>query len=406
MSEFDYTALGDGGEVRKGLLSADNREAAIAEIRGRGLVPLRVSPRRGGGGLALPALRVFGPRRVQEKDLMLFTRELRILLAAGLPIDRALAKLETILSTGPMREVPVRLLAALRSGASLGAALSQQGEVFPAFYVGMVKAGEAGGFLVEVLARLGRMLERSVALKAKIGAALAYPLLVLALTGLSLVVLLVFVVPEFRPMLEESGVELPLMTRAVFAVSGLVTEHGQLLLAGLLALLLAIRGLGLSEGGRARLDRWTLGLPMIGSLVRTIETARFCRSLGTLRANGVALVEAVGIAAGTLTNRAVQEAARRIAEPLARGEGLARPLRATGLFPDLALQLIEVGEESGRLEEMLLQVAEVYDEEVERRIQQALALLAPLVTVFLGILVALIIGSILGAILSSYEIQV
>jgi general secretion pathway protein F len=248
------------------------------------------------------------------------------------------------------------------------------------------------------------MLERSEALRARISAALLYPLLVLILTGLSLVVLLVFVIPEFRPIFEGAEMKLPLPTIIVLAFSDFALEWGWLLLVGLLVALLTLKRFTMAETGRVRLDRWILGMPLLGELVRRIETARFCRSLGTLRANGVTLTDAVGIAADTLNNRAVAGAARQIIGPLTTGMGLSAPMRQTGCFPPLALQLIEVGEESGRLEDMLLQVADVYDKEVERGIERMLALLTPTVTILLGCLVAFIIGSILAAILGSYDI--
>jgi len=214
----------------------------------------------------------------------------------------------------------------------------------------------------------------------------------------------VFVIPEFRPIFEDAGIDLPLTTRIVLVFSDLAVEWGWLLLIGLLAALLALRRFSMSAAGRLGLDRRLLGAPLLGELVRRIETARFCRSLGTLRANGVTLIDAVAIAAGTLANKAVSQAALGITGPLAKGEGLSTPMRRTGCFPPLALQLIEVGEESGRLEDMLLQVADVYDKEVERSIQRLLAMLAPLVTILLGFLIAFIIGSILAAILGTYDI--
>jgi general secretion pathway protein F len=404
MAQFGYKAIASGGEVVVGEIAADTREAAISGLRLKGVVPLRVEAQRG-GKRPLPASRLLGRRReAGTKDLMLFTREIGILLAAGVPLDRTLAILDGIVVDGPMQGLPEQILNAVKGGASLSDALQARSDVFPTFYVGMVRAGEAGGSLVAVLERLSNMLERSEALRARISAALLYPLLVLILTGLSLVVLLVFVIPEFRPIFEGAEMKLPLPTIIVLAFSDFALEWGWLLLVGLLVALLTLKRFTMAETGRVRLDRWILGMPLLGELVRRIETARFCRSLGTLRANGVTLTDAVGIAADTLNNRAVAGAARQIIGPLTTGKGLSAPMRQTGCFPPLALQLIAVGEESGRLEDMLLQVADVYDKEVERGIERMLALLTPTVTILLGCLVAFIIGSILAAILGSYDI--
>ena len=404
MAQFDYKAIAPGGEVLVGEIAADTREAAIGRLRNKGVVPLNVEARRSEGRGLSASTSLLRRRKADIKDQMLFTRQLGILLAAGIPLDRALATLEGIIVDGPMRGLPGQILKLVKDGASLADALQSRPDIFPAFYVGMVRAGEAGGSQVMVLERLANMLERSEALKANIRSALTYPLLVLILTGLSLVVLLVFVIPEFRPIFEDAGVKLPLATRIVVALSDFALKWGWLSLIGLLVALLALRRYSMSEAGRAWLDTWILSAPLFGELVRRIETARFCRTLGTLRANGVTVIEAVGIAAGTLTNRAISQAARQTIEPLAKGEGLSTPMRRTGYFPQLALQLIEVGEESGRLEDMLLQVADIYDKEVERSIQRLLALLAPVMTIFLGCLVGFIIGAILSAILGTYDI--
>ena len=402
MARYQYKALGTGGEVLTGVVAAVDKHAAIDRLRAMQIVPLQVEVETRRLGSALPG-KIFARKTPNEKDLMLFTRELGILLSAGISLDRALAKLDGLIVSGPAQGLAGAILRALRGGSSLGDALETRSDIFPAYYVGMIRAGEAGGSLVPVLERLSVMLEKSQALKARLRSALTYPILVLLLTGLSLIVLLVYVVPEFRPMFEDSAVELPLATRIVVAFSDFVAEWGWLVLAGLLGVLVLLRGHQRSATGRRQLDATKLRLPLFGDLLRRIETARFCRSLGTLRANGVALTEAVGIAADTLSNRTIAAAAHQVVGPLEKGEGLSTPLRNSGQFPELALQLLEVGEESGRLHEMLLQIADIYDTEVEHSIQRMLAVLSPAVTIFLGCLIAFIIGSILAAILGSYE---
>ena len=404
MAKFSYRALNSGGDLLTGEVVADSRDAAIAKLRAQRYVPLEVDTSTAGAARPRTGRRLFERTRANEKDLMLFTRELEILLAAGIAIDSALDKLDGLIAEGPMQGVPGEILRAVKAGMSLGDAMATRADIFPAFYVGMVRAGEAGGALALVLKRLGAMLEKSEALKARIRSALTYPILVLILTGLSLVVLLVFVVPEFRPMFEDAGMKMPWSTSIVIAFSDLVSNHGWLILGLMIAAFFALRAYRRSPGGRRVMDDLALRIPLIAELARRVETARFCRSLGTLRANGIPLIEAVQIAAGTLSNSAFAEAARQTVPHLTKGQGLAGPMRATGRFPELALQLIAVGEESGRLQEMLLQVADVYDDEVERTIERLLALLSPVVTIVLGCLIAFIIGSILSAILGSYDI--
>lgn len=404
MTRFEYKAIAPGGEVLTGEISADSRETAVGSLERRGVVALSVRPREGGTRSMRDWLPLLRRRKVSARDLLILARELTILLGAGIPLERALSILEGIAASGPVEAVPGRLLASIRGGASLAESMQREPVVFPAHFTGMIRAGEAGGNLVEVLERLTLMLERGEALSSSIRSALIYPMLVLALTCISMAVMLVYVIPEFRPILEGAGADLPWTTRLVIAASDFAVDWGWISMLAFLVALLVLQRVRLSAGSRLRFDAWLLGLPLIGELSRRIETARFCRTLGTLRANGVALIEAVGTAAGTLSNQAVASAARGLSEQLARGAGLAGPMRRTRCFPPLAIQLIEVGEESGELSRMLLQVADIFDREVERSIQRLLALMTPVVTILLGCLIAFTIGSILAAVLGTYDL--
>jgi general secretion pathway protein F len=404
MACFAYKGLAPGGDVLDGQVIADTQESVTLRLRAKGIVPLKIEQiaearrKAPNGGLFART------KKVTVKDQMLFTRELSVLLRAGVLLEKALLTLDRIMVAGPMAGVPAALVADIKGGASLEGAMRKLPHIFPAYYIGMIRAGEAGGALATILERLAVMLERNEALNANVRSALVYPMLVLAMTGLSLIILMVLVIPEFRAIFEDAGGELPLLTKIVLAASDLTIKWGWLLLILMAGAALFIKRAASAGPGRLFLDNWLLRMPLAGDTIRRIETARFCRSLGTLRANGVGLIEAISIAAGTLTNRAIAKAAAGIAGPLAKGAGLARPMRDTGVFPDLAAQLVEVGEESGQLDAMLIQVADVYDREAASSIQRMLALLSPAVTVFLGLLIALIIGSILSAILGSYDL--
>lgn len=403
MARFRYKAVAPGGEVLDGEVSAETRDAALDLIRRRGAVPVAVNRAR---EARLAALRLGWRRRVGRRDLMLFTRQFEMMLAAGAPVDRSLEILRRVHADGPLGPLASEVLERLRGGASLAEALEARGDVFRPDFIGMVRAGEAGGALAPALARQADMLERADRLTQTVRSALAYPLLVLVLTGISLVILLVYVVPQFRPMFEDAGVELPLTTAIVVAVSDFAANHGWL------AALVAVAAVALSWSawrtprGRLAFARLRLATPLIGDLTRRIETARFCRTLGALLQNGVAILAGLEIASGTIANPVIAEAVRHAAGPLSRGEGLAAPLATSGAFPAMAVQLIEVGEESGRLPDMLEQVATVYERETAIAIQRMLSLLTPAVTIGLGMLIALIIGSILAAILGSYSFAV
>jgi general secretion pathway protein F len=403
MPRFIYKAVAPGGEVSDGEVTAESRDAAARLIRRRGVVPVDIRAVRES---RLPGLRLGGGRKVRNRDLMLFTRQLEMMISAGAPLDRALDVLRRVHSGGALAALASDVLESLRGGASLAEALESRADVFRPLYIGMVRAGEAGGALGPALTGLANMMEKSERLTQTVRSALAYPLLVLILTGVSIAVLMVYVVPEFRPMFEDAGVDLPLATRIVVGVSDFTVDYGWLI-----ALILLV-GCGLAwssartPAGRQLFARLRLGAPLLGELTRRVETARFCRTLGALLRNGVSLLAGVEVAAGTLGNAVVADAARRATGPLSRGEGLARPLGASGCFPEMAVQLIEVGEESGRLPEMLEQVADVYDRETATAIERMLALLTPVVTIGLGVLIAFIIGSILAAILGSYSFAV
>ena len=409
MPLYVYKAVSADGEVLEGELEAPDRSVVVERLRSQGHVPIRAEERKGGplGGVGLGGVVRRRPARgagIKGQDVVLLTRELSILLGSGLPLDRALTVLGSLSREGPVRRLVERLLEKVRGGSSLAEALEAQGEVFPSYYAGMVRAGEAGGALEAVLERLADALERAQALRESVKSAMLYPALVVVLAVVSLIVLMTLVVPRFRPLFEDSGAALPLLTEVVIWVSDLMQDFWWLLLGLLVVSVVAVRRHNAEPAGRLRWDRFLLGLPLLGDLLLKIEVARLSRTLGTLLANQVNVLNALTMSLGSLGNRAVGAALSELRGRLAKGEGLAVPLAEAGVFPTLAVQLIQVGEESGKLEEMLLRVAAIYDEEVRRTVERLLGLLVPLVTIALGVLIALIIGSMLAAILSAYDL--
>ncbi|MEE8189585.1 MAG: type II secretion system F family protein [Kiloniellales bacterium] len=404
MTRFLYKAVSPEGEVLEGEIEAASRQAVVDRLHAQGHVPIRAEPSAGRSATRLSLPRLSRSRRITRKDVVLFTREMATLLQAGLPLDRAMTVLAAISQPGPMRSLVEEVQEKVRGGATLADAMEQHPGAFPNFYCGMVRAGEAGGTLETVLERLAVGLERAQALRETVRSGLQYPALVVVMAVLSLVVLMTAVIPEFRPLFEDAGAALPLSTRIVIGASDFVAAYWWAMGLGLLALALGIRQHNRDPAGRLRWDRMLWRLPLAGELIMKVEAARFSRTLGTLLANGVSVLSALTMTTETLGNRAIAEAVGRARGRLAKGERLADPLMETGAFPGLALQLIQVGEETGQLETMLLRIADIYDEEVKHSIQRLLALLVPLVTIVLGILIAVIIGSMLAAILSSYDL--
>lgn len=404
MPWYVYKAVSADGEVLEGELEAPDRSSVVERLRSQGHVPIRAEERKGGGGGVAWRRVARRDRGVGPAEVSLLTRELSILLEAGLPLDRALTTLSSLSAEGPVRRLVERILERVRGGSSLAEALEAQGEVFPSYYAGMVRAGEAGGALEAVLSRLADALERAQALRESVKSALLYPLLVVVLAVLSLVVLMTLVVPRFRPLFEDSGAALPLVTEVVIGLSDFMRDFWWLLLALVAGAVFLVRRHNATAAGRLRWDRWLLGWPLLGDLLLKIEVARLSRTLGTLLANQVNVLNALSMSMGSLGNRAVIAGLSELRGRLTKGEGLAVPLAEAGIFPVLAVQLIQVGEESGKLEEMLLRVAAIYDEEVRRTVDRLLALLVPAVTIVLGLVIAVIIGSMLAAILSAYEL--
>jgi general secretion pathway protein F len=404
MPRFSYKAVSADGEVIEGELDAANRQALVDRLHADGHVPIRAeeSRRAAAAQRGLPGL--FQPRRVRREDVLLVTQELATLLQAGLPLDRAMSVMLDLAPAGPVRELIDDMREKVRGGATLADAMAGHEGVFPNYYVGMVRAGEAGGALEAVLTRLAESLERAQAVSDSVRAALRYPALVVVMAIVSLLILMTVVIPEFRPLFEDAGAAMPVSTMIVIGVSDFLAAYWWLVASIVVIAVLLFRQHNRTTEGRLRWDAWKIQAPIFGDLLTKIEVARFSRTLGTLLSNGVSVLNAMTMTIDTLENQAFAAAASQAQGRLAKGEGLADPLAETGVFPGLALQLVRVGEETGRLDGMLLRIAEIYDEEVRRAIQKMLSLLVPLITLALGILIAGIIGSMISAIMSSYDL--
>ena len=405
MPRFRYKAVANDGELIEGEQDAVDRASLIDHLRQQGHLPIRAVESRTGLSTLFPSLG--GLRnRVALTEIAILTRELAILLESGLPLDRALTILISMARAGAARGLVERILDRIRAGASLGDALESCGGAFPEFYIGMVRAGEAGGTLETVLVRLADTLDRSQALKEQVRSALQYPTIVLVVAGLSLVILITWVVPNFRPLFEEAGADLPLLTKMVVGASDLLRDYWWALAGAALVGAVVFRRRLSTADGRLAWDRWRLRAPLLGDLVTKIEVARMTRTLGTLLTNGVTVLNAVSMTANASENHAISQSLGELKGRLTKGEGLAVPLAELGFLPPLALQLIQIGEESGQLEAMLMRVADIYDHEVKRTIDRLLSLLVPAITITLGILIAVIIGSMLMAILSAYDLPI
>lgn len=404
MTRFRYKALNSAGELAEGEIEAASEQAAVAQLRESGHLPISFVESARDAAAAEKGGLFSRYRRLSHKQLVIFTRELARLIGAGVSLDRSLSILATVSDHAVERDLITRLIEDIRSGGTFADAIRAQGAPFGRLYINMVKAGEEGGALTVVLERLAEYLEKSREFRANIGAALIYPAILLVVSLLSLILLLTLVVPQFQRMFAEAGAALPLPTQIVIAVADWLQAYWWTLLLAALLLLLTIPKLLTRPGVKLRWDAFVLSLAGVGPLVRKIEVARFCRTLATLLSNGVVLLTALAIVKETLGNLALAGSVERIASSLKGGGTFSGPMLEDGVFPKLACHMVRVGEETGSLDQMLLDVADIYDKEVSQSLKKLLNLLEPLMILTLGVLIAAIIFSILLALLSINEL--
>jgi general secretion pathway protein F len=398
MALFRYSALSVAGEPLAGEIEADNRSAVIAHLQNLGHFPIEA------GELSRPKFRLFNfissRQRASTRDLGLIAHQLARLLRAGLPLDRSLQIVADLAEKKSMKTALIKVDERLRNGASLADALLAQKGFFPESYVSTVRAGEAGGSLAPVLGRLGDFVLRSEAVRQHIISALIYPAILLVVAGISITIVLTVVLPQFKPVFAQAGASLPIATRMLVAAGDFVGHDWPAILTSIVAIALGAAQIHKFPDLAYRRDRLLIGAPLIGDLVTKFNLARFGRTLGTLLSNGVILGPALAIAGDTFNNLVLKGAIGQIATGLREGEGLSEPLAKTGLFPTLATQMMRIGEETGRFDEMLLEIADIYDQEVQRSVDRMLALLVPALTIFMGFIVAFIVMAILLAMLS------
>ena len=400
MPKYFYKAVKLDGEAVEGELEAADEHAVISALQAQGLLPLET---RSAGGLRARLGRT-RRRRLNQKEIGILTRELATLIEAGLTLDRSLQVLIELTPEGHLVRVLSDLQDRVRGGATFSSALEAQEGQFPRLYINMVKAGEAGGALDQVLDRLADYLERTAELRQTVTSALVYPSILLFVAFTSVILLLVFVVPQFTALFQDMGAALPLSTRIVVGAGDLFRNYWWAMLAAVALIALVLERWMQDEQVRDRLDHRILGLPLFGDLIWKMETARLAHTLATLLKNGLPLLSALTLAKEVVSNRKISHLLDEAGEDLKHGRGLAGPLVRLKALPDLALQMIRVGEESGALDAMLAKVANIYDRETRNSVQSMLTLLEPVLIIGLGVVVAGIIISILMAILGANEL--
>lgn len=406
MPVYQFRAVTAEGEVQEGTLEGSDSQAIVRELQGKGLIP--VSVEAGAAGFRWSDLwtRQIGGQQVSDNQLMMFTQQLCSLMQAGIALDRALTIMQRVSDDPKITALVQPIQEGVRRGEPLSKVLAERPEGFSRFYVSMVQAAEASGDLGAGLEQLAAYLERSKQLRDQVVSALIYPIILVIVAGFSLLIILTYVVPQFQTLFSDMGRALPLSTAIVINTAEWVRDYVHWLILACVVLWLYWRYLMRTPAMRLWWHRKQLKLALLGGIVQRIETARFTRSLGTLVQGGVPLLNALGIARETLSNSCLASIVEDATGHLKEGKHLAQPLQASGMFPSLAMQMLQVGEETGQLDVMLLKVADVYDREVSTAIQRALSILTPLLIVGLGIAIAGIIMSILVAIMSINDIPI
>lgn len=404
MPTFVYKASTLDGKVMEGTMEAADGSVVSYRLQDMGLLPVHVGSASRKSALAREIQWPWRRKRIRRKDLLVFTQELHTLVRAGLPLDRCLAVLSQLTENEALAEIIQDVLQEIKGGKSLSDGLGKYPDVFPKIYANMIKAGEAGGVLEEILGRLSSFLETSENLRSYMVGALIYPTLLSVVGIVSVAILTLFVVPKFTTIFEDMGVPLPLPMAVLQGISRLLSGYWWLLLGSGIAFAVYLRRYRSSDMGRLQWDRWLLRIPLLGKVLQKIEVARFSRTLGTLLHSGVPLLQAMTIVREIIANQGIATMIEPIRNGIKKGEGISLPMRQSGVFPPLAMQLVEVGEESGRLDSMLIQVADVYDNEVKNAVKGLIAFFEPALILLMGIIIGSIVVSMLLAIFSIQDV--
>jgi type IV pilus assembly protein PilC len=381
MPSFTYSARpAAGGDIRTGEIELTSKDEVISYLHKQKLIPVSVREKEKG-------LQIKFGTGIKTRDIVIFTRQFATMINSGLPLVQSLDILAQQTENDSLRKVIREVLYDVESGNTLADALDKHPKVFTKLYVNMVAAGEAGGILDTILLRLATFLEKNDALVRKIKGAMIYPGVILTVAALAVTVLLLFVIPIFEDMFSQAGIALPLPTQIVISLSEILQTYWWAIFGGMAVAAVLLRQYYKTDQGELLIDRIILNFPILGDLQRKAAVARFTRTLGTLVSSGVSILEGLEITARTSGNRVIHDAVMGSRASIAGGETISGPLKESGVFPPMVVQMINVGEQTGGLDEMLAKIADFYDEEVDAAVSALLAALEPLMIVFLGVVV-------------------
>jgi type IV pilus assembly protein PilC len=386
MAQFVWKGKTRQGTATGGVIGADSKDAAIADLRRRQIEVTSVKEK--GKEFAVPK---FGGGKVSAKRLAIFTRQFSVMIDAGLPLVQCLEILGSQQDYKPFQKIILAVRQDVEAGSSLAEALRKHPKAFDDLYVNMVAAGEAGGILDTILRRLSSYIEKAVKLKGQVKTALIYPVAVLSVAGIVVFIILWKVIPTFASLFAALGAQLPLPTRLVIKASNFVAAYFFFIVAGFFVLSVALKRYYATHKGRRVLDRLLLGSPVLGEIMRKIAVARFCRTLATLTSSGVPILDGLEITAKTAGNAIIEDAVMNVRKAVESGKTIAEPLAETKVFPPMVVQMIGVGEQTGALDAMLNKIAEFYEEEVDNAVNGLMKLMEPIMIAILGVVIGTIV---------------
>lgn len=399
MALFTYNATDSTGRLIKGSLEAADEKALVCALQGMGYLPINIGKASKGERVNLFSFKRF-TKGISGSDVTNFTHELSSMLEAGLPLDRSISILSELERNEGFKKILDHICKGLRGGSTFAECLEKYPHVFSEIYVSTIKAGEAGGALEAVLARLKKFMEDTQRLKDDIKSALLYPLLLTVVGGSAVLMMLLFVIPRFSVIFSDTGGIMPLPTRMLLFISNAVAGYWWVGLGLAAALIYFLKLRMRTEDGRVWMDRSLLRVPLIGIIIRKASVTRFSRTLGTLLQGGLPIIEALAIAIKTMGNLSIARQMEPVIEGVRKGKGMALPLKETDAFPPLAVHMLTVGEETGKLDEMLIKLADNYDRDISTAIKRLLALLEPGIILVMAVVVGFLVISLLLAIFS------
>lgn len=381
--QFAFKAKDSAGKLTEGLVEAADQKAAISRLREQRLSVVEVKP--------APTKKKFFKPKVENKDVVIFSRQLSTLVSAGVPIVQGLSILEQQAENPAFKTVVGNLRTDIEAGLSIADAMKKHPTAFTELYVAMIKAGEVGGILDTILERLSAYLESAEQLKAKVKSALMYPIVVFSAAGLITIFLIVFVIPIFKDIFGSFGAELPFLTQVIISISDFLRSKILYMIPPIWGAAWALKRWAKTEKGAYKVDEISLKLPVFGILLKKVAIAKFSRTLGTLIKSGVPILQGLETVAKTAGNKVIEQAIDNSRNSIKEGGRISDPLKKANIFPPMVIQMISVGEETGGLDNMLTKIADFYDQEVDTAVKGLTSMLEPLIMIFLGVVIGTIV---------------